>query len=185
MSSWSSKLKEFVFGNTTNPQSMPNEDQITFNFEDGTSVTLDKFPINRANEVYVNQPAKIPGQYTNTVGVYVKKELSDFLAANRYVRTYPQNTWLDRLQLGVANQKLAMGIPRGAYVPLKWNAPMNRFEVFLLGITNEVLLYDSSITSPDVVEQVKKHEASLKKEAEEPAPTVDVPVGANINEDNK
>lgn len=142
-----------------------------FTFEDGTTVEFEKFKdIERHQNIYGGQPGKIPGQSAGSISFYVNKEVYDWYRERQWSRNQPKpSPMTTNIQIGILCHKSAIGLPTGSYVPIKWNNAMNRFDVFLLGLTNEQLIVDDRIASMDTIEKVNK---AIKEAAEEDAADV-------------
>ncbi len=143
-------------------------EKYTFNFEDGTNVEFEKLAnINRHEYLYGGQPAKIPGQAAGTVGFYVAPEIYTWDRETRWDRTglkVKTSKFAQNIQVGLLMQKAAVGLPIGSYVPIKWNNAMNRFDVFLTGLTNEKLIIDERVASIDTIDKVAKAEKAAEAE---------------------
>ncbi len=70
------------------------------------------------------------------------------------------------MRIGVLADTTRIGIPAGAYVPLKWNAVMNRFEIYIDGLINDKLILDETVASKDTIDKVNNK--ATKEEVEEP-----------------
>lgn len=139
-----------------------------FEFEDGTVVEFENFDnVTRHNVLYGGQPAKIPGQSVGIISFYVSKELYDWDRDTRWDRQSTKvktSKYVKDIQVAILAQKAAIGLPTGSYVPIKWNPAMNRFDVFLIGLTNEKLIIDSRIASIDTIEKMEKIEKEIEAE---------------------
>lgn len=138
-----------------------------FTFEDGTTIEFEKFKsIERHQNVYGGQPGKIPGQAAGSISFYVTKEVYDWYREKQWSRTPKASQIPKDIQVGILCQKSAIGLPTGSYVPIKWNQAMNRFDVYLHGLTNEQLIIDDRVASMDTIEKVNK---AIKEAADEDA----------------
>lgn len=134
-----------------------------FTFEDGTTVEFDKFDHTqpRDRRAYCGQPAKAPGNYTGTIAVLLPLEAYTYYNQNyhRHLNSQDKKSKYNTcIIVGLLEQKMDVGIPRGTYVPLRWNGPMQRFDIFLIGLENDGLILDERIANEDVIEAVKKAE---------------------------
>ncbi len=129
-----------------------------FIFEDGTTVPIKEFKAERHLRIWVSQPGRFPGESTNSVYVYVTQAVFDAEHKKRYNKVNIANAdLLKDIQLGILSDTARIGIPAGAYVPLKWNAVMNRFEIFLTGLANDKLVLDESVASKDTIDKVNNN----------------------------
>lgn len=138
-----------------------------FKFEDGTEVPFNDLKIERHNYVNCGQPPKIPGQNAGSVNIYVTKEIYDFERKQRYERNVNPLPYGVGTQVGVLVSKSAIGIPAGAYVPMRWNNAMRRFDLYTSGLTNETLILEKSIASADVIAEVEKAKKAEEVEVED------------------
>lgn len=124
-----------------------------FVFENGDEVPFNKFKVIRHEYLQCGQPAKIPGKFTSTVSVYVTKEVFDYERKERYERRAADGIGA-KTQVGVLSYRADVGIPSGAYVPLRWNNATRRFDVYLIGLTNDKLILDEEIADTSVIAEV-------------------------------
>lgn len=147
----------------------------TFSYTDGKKFTFEKFKPDAAYRVPVGQPPRSAGRYVGTVNVYVEQALFNFEREHRRhyrtVRDVKTIPFLDNPHIAVTCDPLAIGVPVGVYVPIRWNNYNNRFEIVLDGLENDDLILEDSLAS----EETKKKVYGIKTEDEEVA---EIPVAA-------
>ena len=138
-----------------------------FKFEDGTEVPFNDLKIERHNYVNCGQPPKIPGQNAGSVNIYVTKEIYDFERKQRYERNVNPLPYGVGTQVGVLVSRSAIGVPAGAYVPIRWNNAMRRFDLYTTGLMNESLILEKSIASADIIAEVEKAQKLVEVESDD------------------
>lgn len=129
----------------------------------------------KGKNIYVGQPAKIPGRYVPNVEVMVTPEI--FKASTQWYRARPANKEDEEFYPAIVLQQLAIGIPRGTYVPILWNRYSSRFEITTETLENEALILCDSLAN----EEVKKKVYGVKPEEDDDDDDDDEVVVKNAN----
>lgn len=145
----------------------------TFNYTDGKTFTFDKFKPAAEFRIAVAQPPKSAGRYVHNINVYVSATVFEFERNYRRLYRVERNAktipFLDNMFPAVTSDLMAIGIPPGAYVPIKWNMYNNRFEIVLDGLENDELILEDSIADDETKKKVYGAKEEDEEEAEVPA----------------
>lgn len=143
---------------------MANENKkefFKFIFSDGKTIEFNKYTPKAGQTLYVGQPAKRPGAYTHTVQCFVPDDVKAFDARIRNAwggakRTAENIPIMDAVHIGITAETLTIGIPKGAYVPLRWNQYNSRFEIYTETLENDELILEPSIATPETIAKYNK-----------------------------
>ena len=136
----------------------PTEPEHSFTYEDGTIVKFKEFTPHRNSRISCGQPGKHPGEHSGTISVLVPEALTQWVQSYRWGEPPIDHKYVKETQIGILDYKMSLGIPGGAYVPLKWNKAMRRFDVYVAGLINEKLILNKAFTNPEVIAAVEKPE---------------------------
>jgi len=143
--------------NTTKTTTKKDEQTLEFKYSDGTSVKFEGFTGVQRNRMYIAQP-KFRGKDQNTAYVYINPtdwaEVYDFAYNSRYnpakVTQNKNKRWV-----GILSESLRCGIPKGSYIPYRYDYVNQRMMIDLDGLENNSILYNEAIMDAGTIAKIK------------------------------
>lgn len=140
---------------------------LKFTYQDGTEVIFEPFD-NSAHTHISARPPSFRGKEQFRAALWVregdKQLLRDFQYERRYNPKKYANIHKDQIWVGILYEKLKCGIPKGCYVPFKFNYDTEEFQLALEGLTNTGLLYNETLVDPEVLKKIKAEVDDEKEE---------------------
>ena len=123
-----------------------------FEYTDGTEVKFEDFEGKRQCYVAIPRPRKTrSGSAYKNILVYIDQDTVD-CNIRRYSLSLDEK---NKIRVGIIAIDTGVGLPKGAYIPYKWDNAIYSWKAQLDNLVNNDLIMNETVADPKMLEKLK------------------------------